>query len=381
LGQSLIPDERIEKSGNLDVLDNAQFEIFYKDIAMAMPLEERVSGDNISKLIKKELEEYGVITKFEFGIYSNGLATKVKSADFRYNANNSYSIPILTDNEGHDQYKLLVAFPHKKRFLLSELVSITILSIIFTLVIIIAYTSALSQLIRQRQISEIKTDFINNMTHEFKTPIATINLALDAIRNPKIIDDKERVMRYLEMIRDENKRMHAQVENVLRISKLEKKELEIDKESNSIEDVINDAIEHVNLILEDRSGSITTHFDASRTTVLINDNHFTNVIVNILENAIKYSPEAPVIDIYTENVKDMILIKVQDKGLGMSKVAQKRIFEKFYREHTGDIHNVKGHGLGLAYVKRIVEDHNGQVYVESEKGKGSTFIIKLPLIN
>jgi two-component system phosphate regulon sensor histidine kinase PhoR len=245
----------------------------------------------------------------------------------------------------------------------------------------VAYTSALNQLIRQRQISEIKTDFINNMTHEFKTPIATINLALDAIKNPKIIDDKEKVFKYLQMIRDENKRMHAQVENVLRISKLEKKELDIEKESSNVEEVIIDAIEHVNLILEDREGQITTHFEASRTTVLMNDVHFTNVIVNVLENAIKYSPDVPDIDVYTENIKDMILIKVQDKGLGMSKVAQKRVFEKFYREHTGNIHNVKGHGLGLAYVKRIVEDHNGQVYVESEKGKGSTFIIKLPLIN
>jgi two-component system phosphate regulon sensor histidine kinase PhoR len=261
------------------------------------------------------------------------------------------------------------------------LVSITILSIIFTLIIIIAYTSALNQLIRQRQISEIKTDFINNMTHEFKTPIATINLALDAIRNPKIIDDKEKVFKYLEMIRDENKRMHAQVENVLRISKLEKKELNIIKESTDIEEIINDAIEHVNLILEDRNGSVNLHFGALRKTVLLNDVHFTNVIVNILENAIKYSPDVPKIDIYTENIKDMVLIKIKDNGVGMSKIAQKRIFEKFYREHTGDIHNVKGHGLGLAYVKRIVDDHNGQVYVESEKGKGSTFIIKLPLIN
>jgi two-component system phosphate regulon sensor histidine kinase PhoR len=249
------------------------------------------------------------------------------------------------------------------------------------LIIVIAYSSALNQLIRQRQISEIKTDFINNMTHEFKTPIATINLALDAIKNPKIIDDKEKVHRYLQMIRDENKRMHAQVENVLRISKLEKRELDISKESNNIHDIIDEAIEHINLIIEDRQGTITTHFDASRTTVLLNDVHFTNVIVNILDNAIKYSPEVPVIDIYTENVKDFVIIKIKDQGAGMSKVAQKRIFEKFYREHTGDLHNVKGHGLGLAYVKRIVEDHNGEVYVESEKGKGSTFIIKLPLIN
>lgn len=379
--KSLIPDVRIEKSGNLDILDNAQFEISYKDIASAMPIQERVSNDVLNKLIKKELDENGVNTHFEFGVYSNGLATKIRSENFSYDKDATYSTPIFTDNEGTEKYKLLVTFPYKKKFLLSELVSITVLSIIFTLIILIAYTSALNQLIRQRQISEIKTDFINNMTHEFKTPIATINLALDAIRNPKIIEDKDKVFKYLEMIRDENKRMHAQVENVLRISKLEKKELDIIKESKNVEEVIEDAIEHVNLILEDREGKIDLHFEASRTTVLLNDFHFTNVIVNILENAIKYTPSIPKIDIYTENIKDMLLIKVKDNGLGMSKIAQKRVFEKFYREHTGDLHNVKGHGLGLAYVKQIVEDHNGQVYVESEKGKGSTFIIKIPLIN
>jgi two-component system phosphate regulon sensor histidine kinase PhoR len=175
--------------------------------------------------------------------------------------------------------------------------------------------------------------------------------------------------------------MHAQVENVLRISKLEKRELEINKENNNLHDIIEEAVEHINLIIEDRQGSITTHFEATRTSVLLNDVHFTNVIVNILDNAIKYSPEVPVIDIYTENVKDFIIVKIKDQGAGMSKVAQKRIFEKFYREHTGDLHNVKGHGLGLSYVKKIVENHDGEVFVESEKGKGSTFIIKLPLIN
>ncbi len=381
VSQSLIPDVRIEKSGNLDILDDALFEISAKDVLSAMPLEERVSSDVFQKLIKKELGEYGIETRFEFGVYSNNLVTKIKSNAFKYNKEATYSIPIFTDNEGNSKYQLLVTFPHKKKFLLSELVSITILSIVFTLIIIIAYSSALNQLIRQRQISEIKNDFINNMTHEFKTPIATINLALDAIKNPKIIDDKDKVLRYLQMIKDENKRMHAQVENVLRISKLEKKELDITKDSNNIHEIIEDAIDHVNLIIEDRQGTIKCDFKAVRTTVLINDVHFTNVIVNILENAVKYSPNIPEIEIFTENIKDMVIIKVKDKGLGMSKIAQKRIFEKFYREHTGDIHNVKGHGLGLAYVKRIVDDHNGHVYVESEKGKGSTFIIKLPLIN
>ena len=346
-----------------------------------MPIQERVSNEILQKLLLNELDEFGIKTPFEYGIYSNGLATKIKSEKFNYDKHNTYSIPVFTDNEGTSSYQLLVSFPHKKTFLFSELLGITVLSIIFTLIIIIAYSSALNQLIRQRQISEIKTDFINNMTHEFKTPIATINLALDAIKNPKIIDDKEKVQRYLQMIRDENKRMHAQVENVLRISKLEKRELEINKENNNLHDIIDEAVEHINLIIEDRQGTITTHFDATRTSVLLNDVHFTNVIVNILDNAIKYSPETPVIDIYTENVKDFIIVKIKDQGAGMSKVAQKRIFEKFYREHTGDLHNVKGHGLGLAYVKKIVENHDGEVYVESEKGKGSTFIIKLPLIN
>jgi two-component system phosphate regulon sensor histidine kinase PhoR len=335
----------------------------------------------MQKLLSEELNEYGVKTPFEFNVYSNGLATKIKSERFRYDKPSTYSIPIFIDNDGNNKYQLLLTFPQKKKFLFSELIGICILSIIFTLVIVIAYSSALNQLIKQRQISEIKTDFINNMTHEFKTPIATINLALDAIKNPKVIEDKEKVLRYLEMIKDENKRMHAQVENVLRISKLEKKELDINKESTNIHEIIEDAIEHVNLIVEDRNGTITTHFDATRTSVLLNDVHFTNVIVNILDNAIKYSPEEPIIDIWTENVKDFIIVKIKDQGSGMSKTAQKRIFEKFYREHTGDLHNVKGHGLGLAYVKRIVDDHNSEIFVESEKGKGSTFIIKVPLIN
>jgi signal transduction histidine kinase len=239
------------------------------------------------------------------------------------------------------------------------------------------------QLLKQRKISEIKTDFINNMTHEFKTPIATINLALDAIRNPSVIDDKEKVLRYLRMIKEENKRMHAQVENVLRISKLERNELNISKERVVLNDLIEDAITHVELIVEDRNGKININLSAENTTVLANETHFTNVIVNILDNAIKYTPEsrAPIIDVTTENVGTNILLKIKDQGSGMGKAAQKRVFEKFYREHTGDRHDVKGHGLGLAYVKRIVEDHQGHISVESEKDKGSTFIIKLPLIS
>ncbi|AWM14542.1 HAMP domain-containing histidine kinase [Flavobacterium sp. NRK F10] len=375
------PDITIRKSGSLSSLDKANFELAMKDIVSARPIQSRISAEELHHLLKTELDNYGIKTPFEFGIYSNGLATKVRSESFKYDKNKTYGIPIFKDGDGKVNYQLLVSFPQKSKFVFSKIFGLTLLSLLFTLVIVLTYMSALKQLIKQKQISEIKTDFINNMTHEFKTPIATINLALDAIKNPKIIEDKDKVQRYLQMIKDENKRMHAQVENVLRISKLEKNELDINKEPTDVMEVLENAIEHVSLLIEDRDGTITKHLEATRTTILLNESHFTNVLVNILDNAIKYSPNAPVIDVYTENIKDYILIKIQDQGAGMSKVAQKRVFEKFYREHTGDLHNVKGHGLGLAYVKQIVEDHNGQIYVESEKGKGSTFIIKMPLIN
>jgi len=356
-------------------------ESYMKDFREYKSLESWISTEKLRSMLSAELVQSGVTTPFEFGIYNNGMQTKIHSGRLSYDPDNFYEHTVFEDGQGYTKYRLLVSFPEKKAYIISSILGITSLSLIFTLIIIIAYLSAINQLIKQKNISEIKTDFINNMTHEFKTPIATINLALDAIKNPKIFDDKEKVQRYLQMIREENKRMHSQVENVLQISKLDKKELEINKEQADIHEIIEGAIEHVHLIIESANGTLTRHFDAQRTTALLNDVHFTNVLVNILDNAIKYSPDAPVIDIYTENVKDFILIKISDKGLGMSKVTQKRIFEKFYREHTGDLHNVKGHGLGLAYVKRIIEDHNCHIYVESEKGKGSTFIIKMPLIN
>jgi len=375
------PNVTIENKGSLDVLDRAQFEIAFKDVMSQKSLYERLSKDDLERILYHELNKYEVKTPFEFGVYNNGLATKLKSENFKYDKEDTFGVPILQDIDGNSRYQLLVTFPQKSKYVLSSIISVVALSLLLTMIIIFTYASALKQLITQKQISEIKSDFINNMTHEFKTPIATINLALDAIKNPKIIDDKEKVQRYLQMIKDENKRMHAQVENVLRISKLEKKELDIIKEPHNIHDIIEDAVDHISLIVEDREGEVTTNFEATRTTALLNDSHFTNVIVNILDNAIKYSNERPIINIQTENVRDFILIKIKDNGIGMSKVAQKKAFDKFFREHTGDVHNVKGHGLGLSYVKQIIDDHNGYISVESEKGKGSTFTIKMPIIN
>ncbi|KAA5535213.1 sensor histidine kinase [Paenimyroides baculatum] len=375
------PDEVIEKTGNVDDLDKIVINTTYYDVVSAYPIEDRLNNNVLNTLIKQELANNKLPTNFEYAVFNNGLGTSIKSANFVFNEKNTYSVPILTDVENHSKYQLYISFPQKSKFLFSDLLPFILISLLFTVVIIAAYYSAIRQLITQRQISEIKNDFINNMTHEFKTPIATINLALDAIKNPKIINDEEKVLRYIQMIRDENKRMHAQIENILRISKLEKKELDIPKEKVELTEVLELAIDHVSLLIEDREGTLNTHFNTTRDSVLINPTHFTSVFVNILDNAIKYSHNAPVIDIYTENIKDTIVVKIKDQGSGMSKTATKKIFDKFYREHTGDLHNVKGHGLGLAYVKQIVDDHNAQVYVESEKGKGSTFIIKIPLIN
>jgi two-component system phosphate regulon sensor histidine kinase PhoR len=218
------------------------------------------------------------------------------------------------------------------------------------------------------------------MTHEFKTPIATINLALDAIKNPKIIGEKEKVERYVKMIREENKRMHAQVENVLRISKLEKNQLDVSKETVDIHDIIEEAITHVDLLVKNKGGYIKLSLKASLTEILANEFHLANVIVNMMDNAIKYSVDGPKIDILTENTPKNVIIKIKDQGIGMTKNVQKNVFKKFYREERGNIHNVKGHGLGLSYVKKIVEIHQGEIYVESEKRVGSTFTIKLPLI-
>jgi signal transduction histidine kinase len=391
----ILKSNALESNSNLN-LDAMMFEfgklskgteIFYdtayEDLSYRVPIHKRVTKEEIEILLKSKLSEDNIHVDFQFAIYSNDLATKIQSEDFELITESTFGVPIFQNKNDGSNYKLLVNFPKRNTFVQSSIIKMTLLSIIFTSIIIIAYASALLQLLKQRKISEIKTDFINNMTHEFKTPIATINLALDAIRNPSVIDDKEKVLRYLRMIKEENKRMHAQVENVLRISKLERNELNINKERVVLNDLIEDAITHVELIVEDRKGKININLSAENTTILANETHFTNVIVNILDNAIKYTPEsrAPIIDITTENVGTNILLKIKDQGSGMGKAAQKRVFEKFYREHTGDRHDVKGHGLGLAYVKRIVEDHQGYISVESEKDKGSTFIIKLPLIS
>ena len=384
-GRKWTTTKSTEKMERIGSFDKVMFEELFREVSVKLPLIDRVSGAEIELLLEQELLNRGIDLQFEYAVYDKtisekGIISNVKSIDFNPDLGKLYSVPLFRNDQGTTRYELVVNFPNQQRYLLSSVLIMAVWASIFTAIIIWVFARTLIQLRTQKQISEMKTDFINNMTHEFKTPIATINLALDAMKNPQVNQDPERIKVYMKMLRDENKRMHAQVENILRISKLEKNQLDIDKEPLDAHELIENAVMHVQLMVDDRGGSITTHLNAENTDILANESHFTNVLVNILENAIKYSPEILKIDIYTEVVNNKIVIKIQDRGAGMSKAVLKKVFEKFYRENTGDLHNVKGHGLGLAYVKSIVQAHQGEVYAESEKGKGSTFFIKIPLI-
>ena len=345
------------------------------------PLHQRVRNRELNSIIKEELEKRNINLDFKYGVYSrDGLATKLKSGYYTINKKDCYRYPFFLNLDGVMEYELYVTFPTKNKHILSGISSILILSLFFILIIVIAFSSSLYQLLKQKKISEIKTDFINNMTHEFKTPIATINLALDSIKNPKIINDNDKILRYVQMIRDENKRMHSQVENVLRISRLEKNQIDINREAINMHDIIDDAITRISLLIADSKSSLDIRLEAKTAEITGNQFHLTNVVVNILENAIKYSNGLPKIDIFTETTSKFFIFKIKDTGIGMSKAVQKQVFNKFYREQKGNIHNVKGHGLGLAYVKEIIDKHHGDVWVESEKGIGSVFTVKLPLI-
>jgi len=370
-----------EKLSELPEIERLMIEESFKSIIRQQSISERVSLHQIQKLIEEKLRKRELNLHFEFAIYNKNVLSKIHSKYFEPNETKEYRALLFGANSNDDSlYELAVIFPQRERFVLSSIIEIASLSTVFMLIIIAVFIITLNQLVTQRRISEIKTDFINNMTHEFKTPIATMNLVLDTLKSPIALNNPDKVMHYVKILKQENKQMLAQVENILQISRLEKGNLQLEREPLDVHDLITNAITHVQVMLNERGGVIHTHFLADNSDISANESHLTNVFINVIENAIKYSPEAPIIDIYTENIKNRILIRIKDKGQGMSKQGAKYIFDKFYREHTGDLHNVKGHGLGLAYVKSIVEYHQGSIYVESEKGKGSTFFIKLPII-
>ena len=372
---------KLKSVERMSIFDQEIFRSAYLDYSSTIPVHKRIRTDELKLLLDREFQARNILTFYEFGIYNNGLATKVKSNEYIENQMGpKYETPIFDQDNGQTPYKLLVTFPYRDQVVFSSILSVAGLSIFLTLFIIIVSTTAIYQIIRQKKVSEMKSDFINNMSHEFKTPIATINLALDAISNPITQSTKTRLMSYVKLIREENHRMLSQVENVLQISRLEKSSSPFELIEIDLHNAIEDALRHVDLIIKDQKGKIVTQLDASETLFTGNLNHFTNLIVNILDNAIKYSDGAPTITINTSNKDKSILLKINDQGIGMDDITQKNIFDKFFRKQSGNIHNVKGHGLGLSYVKKIVEIHGGDIKLISKLGEGTTFIISVPML-
>lgn len=348
----------------------------------------------LDKYLRMELESKDIDLDYEYGIYSNkdkayiiengnyaaiiGDTTKssnVAAMNPLYKA--EYKISLFADDmldPGH----LNLYFPGKKRFLWSNVIGILLSSIVFTGLILFCFSYTVYVIFHQKKVSEMKTDFINNMTHEFKTPIATISLASDSILSPSILENKDKVTRFINIIKQENKRMLSQVEKVLQMAQIEKENVDLKFNSINIHDLILDAVINAELKVLTKGGTIVTNLNAQKPVIEGDVTHISSIINNLLDNAEKYTPEKPEIVISTKDVSGGVEFSVTDNGIGMSKDALKNIFEKFYRVHTGNLHDVKGFGLGLSYVKAMVDAHHGKVNVKSEPGKGSTFTILLP---
>ena len=292
-----------------------------------------------------------------------------------------YKISLSPSNRFVDPEYLIVHFPNQDKAIFRGMWVMLITSIIVILILIISFYYIMASNLKQKKLSQIKNDFISNMTHEFKTPISTISLASEMLSDASISQTPDKQNRYLKMIRDENKRLSVLVESILQTSILDKGEFKLKVSELDIHEIINSAINNTHLLIEQRQGNIQTLLKAQTYKLMADRVHLTNIIFNLIDNAIKYSKQNPEIVINTYNTAEGIMIEIKDNGIGISKENQRKIFDKFYRVPTGNVHNVKGFGLGLSYVLAVVLKHNGTISVDSEVGKGSTFKVHLPFKN
>ena len=340
-----------------------------------------IDHELIEDVLKSELENKNIPIDFDFGIKRDSIIELPKPvSDSLKLAGSVFQVDLYPNDIIQKNIKLAVFFPSQDSFIFRSLNWLMIASLIFSVFILGTFTLSVYYILRQKKISEMKSDFINNMTHEFKTPIATISVATDSITNNKVVSDPERIRYFARMIKKENARMNRQVEDILTIARLDRKDFEFSWETVDAHELINDAVQGIKLQVEKQNGKIVTNFDANNSIVTTDRIHCTNVIYNLLDNAIKYSSGTPEITISTRNESKGILISVEDKGIGMSKAVQSKIFEKFYRKTSGNIHNIKGFGLGLSYVKAILDANRGTISVNSEQGKGSKFDVFLPFV-
>jgi two-component system phosphate regulon sensor histidine kinase PhoR len=338
-----------------------------------------IDETELKKLLKEELADRAIPIDFNFSVLGNdSLPGKTKSTD---EFQKWYTVNMFPDDIFRRKVELAVYFPERDLFIGRNTTLLLGLSVVFTLVIFLTFLLSIYLIIRQKKVSEMKSDFINNMTHEFKTPIATISIAADSISNDKVIGEEEKVRFFAGMIKKENNRMNDQVERILQIARLDRKEFEFSFQATDVHPLIEAAVEGIVLQVEQRGGRIETRLEAVNPVVTTDPVHFTNLVCNLLDNANKYTVEAPVILVSTANTPGGILLTVEDNGIGMTKAVQSRIFDKFYRLPSGNVHTIKGFGLGLSYIKAILEANNGTIKVTSEPGKGSRFVVFIPFLN
>ena len=370
---------------------------FSIDLFKPYTVGQQFSVEEIKKKLQKAFLENNLKdVRFEFGIASfdkNGIENYFtrQSENFATfyedTVHNKRFIASLTPPSGTAGENLspdevfVVVIPNIKNFVLQSLRWRIIMSAAFTLIILAAFYLTVRTMLRQKKLGEIKNDFINNMTHEFKTPIATISLAVDAMRNEKVIQDREKLGYFSGIIKEENQRMNRQVETILKASQLEKQEVDLNLKPVHVHEVIKDVVDNFMLQLEDKKGKVELSLNAQNDLVNADEVHFSNLVNNLVDNAVKYAKDniPPVIKLTTQSNGKYFTMKIEDNGIGMNRDTVKRIFERFYRAHTGNVHNVKGFGLGLSYVKTMVEAHDGDIKAESTLGKGSTFTVDLPL--
>jgi two-component system, OmpR family, phosphate regulon sensor histidine kinase PhoR len=355
---------------------------------------DRFTIDEVQDLISKELRSQKLDTAFEFAIFgktefgnnggvkmqSGGLPHLMEKSMLDSNQYSFHYIPLVTSLEDltGETETLYVLQQKNNLMLMKSLGSMMAGGLLFTAVIITAFILTIRTMLNQKKISEIKSDFINNMTHELKTPLATISLAIDAIGNEKVMDNREKIKYFSGIIKEENKRMNKQVESILQSALLEKNEIVLNLQVTDVHEVIQHTVDNLQLQFASREGKMEVRLDAINPIIQADDVHFSNVIFNLLDNALKYSKENLEVIISTYNTRKSLVITIADNGIGMSRDTISRIFEKFYRAHTGNVHNVKGFGLGLSYVKAIVDAHKGKIKVESTIGKGSKFTMEFP---
>ncbi len=348
-----------------------------------LPYDSILTMREMDSLIRLQLNIRGVETRFEFCIYQPEqqkflMEPSPASRKVLIEKGSAY-ILFQADIYSSPEY-LLIYFPNEKQFLLTELWGMLLISIILIIVIVYSFVYTIATVFRQKRLSEIKNDFINNMTHEFKTPISTISLACEALNDKDMRNSGEFLDNYLSMISEENKRLAGMAEKILQTAVIEKGQLKMKRELINLHTIITDVIKNLRIQVEIKDGEIKRRLKASRPEIEGDRVHITNLVYNLLDNANKYAPKRPLIIISTENTGQGIVMTISDNGIGISKNEQKKIFDKLYRVPTGNLHEVRGFGLGLSYVKAIVEEHHGKISVESEVNRGTTFRVFLPFV-